>query len=170
MNYLSNIKKFAGIVLLLTILFTSCNRNPDHGLLITHVNIIDVRTGKISENQTVAIDSVSITAIYDVEIRHSESTKVIDGSNKYLIPGLWDMHAHYYWDHELTDPLLIANGITGVREMWGNMQVINEVREKTKTGEIIAPDIYTSGVIIDGNPPRWPGSVGVYQLLRKPGK
>lgn len=159
-KYLNNLKT-SSIILIVAVLFIACNKTVKHDMIITHVNIIDVKTGEIMENQTVAIDSVSITAIYDKEIRHSESTKVIDGSNKYLIPGLWDMHTHYYSNHELTDPLLIANGITGVREMWGNMQVINEVREKTKTGEIIAPDIYTSGVIIDGKPPYWPGSVGV---------
>jgi len=113
------------------------------------------------EKQTVAIDLDTITAIYNKEKRISDSTKVINGDGKYLIPGLWDMHTHYNWNHTDSDPLLIANGITGVREMWGDMSLINYIRIKARSGKIIAPDIYTSGNIIDGYPAYWPGSVGV---------
>ncbi|HEX2845978.1 MAG TPA: amidohydrolase family protein [Chitinophagaceae bacterium] len=143
-----------------SVLFVSC-KTEEHDLVITHVNIIDVKSGRVAEDKTVVIDSNMITAIHDGKIRYSSSTKVIDGSNKYLIPGLWDMHAHFYWNNDDSDPLLIANGITGVREMWGVMPRIRQIREKTQTGEIIAPDVYTAGVVIDGNPPIWPGTIGV---------
>lgn len=144
----------------MAIFFDACG-TTDHNLVITHVNIIDVKTGEIAENKTVVIDSNKITAIYDRKIRYSKSTQVIDGRNKFLIPGLWDMHIHYYWNYSDSDPLLIANGITGVREMWGDMSVIKEIRRKTLNGEITAPDIYSSGTMIDGNPPYWQGSIGI---------
>jgi len=161
MNSLLKIMKSSSIALLLIYLFISCNETPDHHLLIKNVNIVDVKTGEILENKTVAIDSTRITAIYEKEVDISDSAIVIDGSDKFLIPGFWDMHAHYFDNHLDSDPLLIANGVVGVREMWGNMSVINKVRVKTLSGEIIAPDIYTSGPLIDGNPPTWPGSVVV---------
>ena len=104
--------------------------------MITNVNIVDVKTGKILKNKTIAIDNNRITAIYDKEIISSDSTIVIDGNGKYLIPGLWDMHAHYKWSHVDLDPLLIANGITGVREMWGNMSVMWRSPKKSQTGRV----------------------------------
>ena len=153
--------KSSSIALLILSIFTSCDKTPNHHLIITNVNIVDVKTGEILLNRTVAIDNTLITAIYEKDVAVSDSTIVINGSSKFLIPGLWDMHAHYYDNHLDSDPLLIANGVVGVREMWGNMSVINEVRRKTLSGEIIAPDIYTSGTLIDGSPQTWPGSAVV---------
>ena len=80
---------------------------------------------------------IVLHAIYDKEIVGSDSTIVIDGKGKYLIPGLWDMHAHYKWSHVDIDPLLIANGITGVREMWGDMPEFVEIPKKTQPEGIL---------------------------------
>jgi len=128
----------------------------NHDCLITHVNVVDVVNGKILKNLTIAIDSNRISAIYDSEIVGSGSTVVIDGKGKYLIPGLWDMHAHYKWDHVELDPLLIANGITGVREMWGDMPEFVKVPLKTQPLGMVSPNVYLSGDLIDGNPPSFP--------------
>ncbi len=160
-NKIKYILKTSVISLFLIVNFVACNKVVEHDLIITNINIVDVITGEIKENQTVAIDSDSITAIYEKEQRHSDSTKVIDGHGKFLIPGLWDMHTHYHWTHTDANPIIIANGVTGVRDMWGNMEVINDIRNKIEAGEIIAPDIYTAGNIIDGDPPNWQGSAGV---------
>jgi len=148
------------VILLLIIPLVSCY-NHNHECLITNVNVVDVRTGEILKNKTVAIDSNRITAIYDKEIVGSDSTIVIDGKGKYLIPGLWDMHAHYKWSRVDLDPLLIANGITGVREMWGDMPEFVKVPEKERLKGVVSPDIYLSGDLLDGNPPAMPGSVVV---------
>jgi imidazolonepropionase-like amidohydrolase len=147
-------------ILLLAISIPSCNGVVNHDCLITNVNIIDVKTGKILKNKTVAIDNNHITAIYDKEIISSDSTIVIEGNGKYLIPGLWDMHAHYRWSHLDLDPLLIANGITGIREMWGDMPSIVDIPKKTPIEIFSSPDIYTSADLIDGNPPSFPGFQG----------
>ncbi len=149
----------SGILILLLILpFMSFCRAGNHDCLITNVNIVDVNTGKIVKNKTIAIDNNRITAIYDKEIAGSDSTIVIDGKGKYLIPGLWDMHAHYTWSHVDLDPLLIANGITGVREMWGNMPAYVEIPKRARQEGLVSPDVYLSADYIDGNPPAFPGS------------
>lgn len=147
-------------ILLLVISFPSCNGVVNHDCLITNVNIVNVKTGKILKNKSIAIDNNRITAIYDKEIISSDSTIVINGSGKYLIPGLWDMHAHYKWSHVDMDPLLIANGITGIREMWGNMPIMADIPKKSQIEKSLSPDIYTSGDLIDGNPPSFPGFTG----------
>jgi len=147
----------SGIVILLLIIpFMSFCRAANHDCLITNVNVVDVKTGKILKNKTIAIDNNRIAAIYDKEIAGSDSTIVIDGKGKYLIPGLWDMHAHYKWSHVDLDPLLIANGITGIREMWGDMPAFVEIPKKIQQEGFVSPDVYLSGDLIDGNPPSFP--------------
>lgn len=148
-------------VLLIIIPLMSFRNEVNHDCLITNVNIVDVITGKILRNKTIAIDNNRISAIYDNEIGNSNSKIVIDGKDKYIIPGLWDMHAHYKWSNVDLNPLLIANGITGVREMWGNMPAFVDIPIRTLQKAFLSPDVYLSGDLIDGNPPAMPGSVVV---------
>ena len=145
----------------LIFLLTPRSDTISHDLVISDVDIVDIYTGKINKNRTVGIDSDTITTIYKKKVRISDSTTVIDGSSMFLIPGLWDMHVHYNWNYSTSSPLLIANGVTGVREMWGFPEMIDELKSKMRNGEIVAPDIYTAGSIIDGDPPIWRGSTGV---------
>ena len=148
--------KSSFVILLLIMPFISFCCTGKHDIVISNVSIVDVKTGKILNNRTVAIDSNRISAIYDNEIVGSVSTIVIDGQGKYLIPGLWDMHAHYKWSHVDLDPLLIANGITGIRDMWGDMPAFVEIPKKTEQEGFVSPDFYQSGDLLDGNPPSFP--------------
>lgn len=138
--------------------------SPSHDLLITNVNVIDVVTGEVLPSRTVAIDGDEITAIYTKTIKAGKATEVVDGSGKYLIPGLWDMHVHSNLntgdsnDHyEDTNDLMFVNGITGGREMWGIMAIKRKMAQERAAGKPII-DIYTAGVIIDGSPKYWYGS------------
>ncbi len=144
------------LILLSIIPIISFGYKGKHDIVISNVNVVDVITGKILKNKTVAIDNNRIAAIYDKEIISSDSKTVIDGKGKYLIPGLWDMHAHYKWSHVDLDPLLVANGITGIREMWGDMPAFIEVPKREKLKWLESPDIYSSGDLIEGNPPSFP--------------
>ncbi len=92
-------------------------------VLIKAVNIIDVKTGEVWANRNILIVANTITAIDSSEILVEDSNALhIDGTNKYLIPGLWDMHTHSNqhspWLHH---PLYIANGVTGIRDMSGQL-------------------------------------------------
>ena len=56
----------------------------------------------------------------------SPKNKIIDGSNKYLIPGLWDSHVHFYFDRQLAlhmPELFLSTGITSVRDTGGNFTI-----------------------------------------------
>jgi len=153
--------KFVIMFLLLIFPILSFCQPGNHDCVITNVNVVDVNTGKILKNKTVAIDKNRISAIYDKKIAGSDSTIVIDGKGKYLIPGLWDMHAHYKLGHDYLDPLLIANGITGLREMWYDTPEFVKIPQKTQTEGLVSPDVYLSGDLIDGNPPNFQGSLVV---------
>jgi len=118
--------------------------------VIKNVNIVDVEFGTVQSNKNLAIKDGKIKLIYDDNLPTSDSVLIIEGSGKYLIPGLWDMHAHYHSNYRYSTYLLIANGITGLREMRGKMDTINYIREQSKLGHILAPDIYSSGNILNG--------------------
>ena len=90
-------------------------------LVFEHVSIVDVRAGLIVPNQVVVIANSQILAIgHSNEIAIPHGIEPIDATGKFLIPGLWEMHAHTSSDQISRDvvlPLFIANGVTGIRNM-----------------------------------------------------
>jgi hypothetical protein len=127
--------------------------------MIQNINIIDVEKGRVLKQQHVLITGNSITAISKKPITVKADT-TINGAGLFLIPGLWDMHTHV-WNNATTFPLLIANGITGMRGMFDQMQNINNWRTGISNGKITGPQIIAAGPIVDGPKPVWPGSVAV---------
>jgi len=123
-------------------------------LVIQNINVVDVTTGKILPNQDVVIKG---QLIYFIGKSFSETistdSKYIDGKGKYLCPGLWDMHFHLCWDKNndtLLYPALLKNGITGIRDMGGDLKIMNDFkRQKPETNL----NIFGAGPMIDGNPP-----------------
>jgi len=152
-------KKFLFFPLLA--LLMACSENPDHDVVIANVNIIELETGEIIPDQSIAIDGDTISEIYSTTVQFSDSTRIVNGSGRYLIPGYWDMHVHHRWNYEDANPLLIANGVVGMREMWGDMFVHKTLERAREEGTMDVPDIYTGSIIIDGAPKVWPGSIEV---------
>jgi cytosine/adenosine deaminase-related metal-dependent hydrolase len=88
-------------------------------LAIQRVTVIDA-TGKPAQPElTVVIEHGRIASISPwKKARVPKDAEIVDGTGKFLIPGLWDMHVHgtaTAWSY----PLYVANGVLGVREMWG---------------------------------------------------
>ena len=77
-------------------------------------------------------------------------TETVDGTGKFLIPGLWDMHGHLTDATESAFPLLIMNGVTGVRDMGGELDQIDRWRTEIDRGERIGPHIVRAGPFVDG--------------------
>jgi imidazolonepropionase-like amidohydrolase len=133
---------------------------PRSQIYITHVTVIDTETGKEATDQAVLIADGKIADVAKSEnLAIPVSARIVDGKGKYLIPGLWDMHVHGT-NYESTLPLYIANGVTGVREMFGPPDA-NKVRAELAQSNIIAPHLYLASPIVDGNPPIWPNSIKV---------
>ena len=97
-----------------------------NNLLIKNTNIVNVENGEILKFVDIVIKNDRIIKI-GKEIQYSQNTKIIDATNKYVIPGLWDMHVHSCWDYKLHHNLFLANGVTGIREMWGEFPLINQL-------------------------------------------
>jgi hypothetical protein len=89
--------------------------------LLRNVAIVDVVDGRVVPGRDVVVKNRRIASIRSTEPGRAEpGLIVVDGTGRFLIPGLWDMHVHSLKiSPQYTHPLSIANGITGVREMWG---------------------------------------------------
>lgn len=144
----------------LIIIFGGCHQQNaipiEADVIIRRVNIVDVLNGKIVPNQYVVVKGRLITGIYNYPVTPKSHGREIDGNGKFLIPGLWDMHAHYSINHSFSSLLLVANGVTGIREMWGWMDTVRMIRKRIAIDSSIIPDIYSAGSIIDGDPPARP--------------
>ncbi len=86
-------------------------------LVFEGVTVVDVEQGKLVPDQRVVITGNRIRAVGDVsKVQMPQGAQVVPASGKYLIPGLWDLHVHPRSYAPLLYPLLIASGITGIRD------------------------------------------------------
>ena len=115
----------------------------------------------------VVVEGERIVAV-GKRVRAPQGARVIDGAGKYVIPGLWDMHVHMRGgaeaipDNEAFLKLYLANGVTGVREMGGDLvETVLRWRGEIASRERVGPRIITSGPKLDGPKPAWPGSIPV---------
>jgi imidazolonepropionase-like amidohydrolase len=106
---------------------------------------------------TIVITGDRISAIGD-NISVPAGAQVVDATGKFMIPGLWDMHVHWYLRDTFT--LFIANGVTGVRQMFGNSDLLRW-RDQIAKGSLLGPRMVVASPIIDGPQPIWPNSIAV---------
>ncbi len=124
--------------------------------LIAKTNIVDVRSGEILENRNVVIDSGKIQRILEAVESPDSYSNIIDGSGKFLLPGLAEMHAHIpppSTSSERIEEVLflyVSNGITTIRGMLGHPAHLG-LRNTAKQGKIISPRIFTSSPSLNGN-------------------
>jgi hypothetical protein len=142
-------------------------------IALSDVTVVDLVTGELLQQMTVLIRGNRIASVGPAS-RPPEVDSVIqiDASGKFLIPGLWDMHVHLFSnvDRPGTDnadryfPMFIANGVTGVRDMWTDLedlQVVRRWREETASGMLIGPRIVATSTILDGPDPSYENSLAI---------
>lgn len=130
-------------------------------IIIKNVTVIDATGVPASKPLSVAIEGDRISAI-EKKIKHvPHRALVIDGKGKFLIPGLWDMHIHL-GSPDIFFPLLVANGITGVREMFTGipMPVIRQWSTRFDVPRIVAPGFLDGPPLLWNGPPP-PGAIAV---------
>lgn len=88
-------------------------------------------------------------------------TQVVDAAGKWVIPGLWDMHVHLTYATELAMPVLLANGVTGVRDMGGDLAWLRELEDRRAAGEVTGPRVFMAGPVVDGPKPGAPHRITV---------
>ena len=128
-------------------------------LVLTHVTVIDASGAAAKPEMTVVIIGDRIAEMgKNGEIRPPQNAETVNGEGKFLIPGLWDMHVHWYEKDYL--PLFIANGVTGVRQMFGSPSHY-QWRKEVEAGQWLGPHMLIASPIVDGPKPVWPGSIAV---------
>jgi tetratricopeptide (TPR) repeat protein len=146
-------------VALCTLCAQTKSRMNQRVLVITHVTVIDTTGGPARSNETVIVHGDRITEEgRSGRVRIPSGSQTVDASGKFLIPGLWDMHVHLNYKDYL--PLFIANGVTGVRVMWGDPEH-SQWRKQIDDGQLLGPRMMIGSAIIDGPNPYWRGSISV---------
>ena len=127
LRYLSLIALF----LLIAVVASAQSPSPTPPIAITHVTLINPATSTVQHDATVIIEGDHIaTVLIGAMIKLPGNTRLIDGHGKFLIPGLWDMHVHSAFGdwfpvgRDIILPLFLANGVTGVRDMGGDLPVL----------------------------------------------
>ena len=137
-------------------------------LAFTHVSIVNP-TGKPTQtDMTVVVRGNRIAAIgHTAELKLPKDARVVDASGKFMIPGLWDMHVHMIFgdwlpkDEKVILPLFVANGITGVRDMGGDLDILKDWRSRINDGSLLGPRMVIAGPMLDGPVPRFPSSAPI---------
>jgi imidazolonepropionase-like amidohydrolase len=123
--------------------------------------VINPADGRIIENALLIIDGGKIESIGSGKEKEiPPGSRRIECKGKFIIPGLWDMHVHLAgvtadpkWSKHSLLPLLIANGITGVRDMGGNLDALLSWRREIEAGTLVGPRIFAAGPFLaDGKP------------------
>lgn len=131
------------LVLIFTISFLSCTKTEKADIAIQNVTVIDATGASAKSGMTVLITGNRILKINKTQkTKLAEDVKVVDGSGKFLIPGLWDMHVHFDAEEDIRlkefMALFITNGITNVRVMFGSPE-LHQWREEISSEKLIGP-------------------------------
>ncbi len=127
-------------------------------IVFTHVTIIDATGAPAKSDMTVAITGDRITRTGKTgKVSVPDGAQVVDATGQFLIPGLWDMHFH---GRDTAFPLLIANGIAGIRFMGAANEAwperIARMRHEIAAGTLLGSRIKALGPLIDGSRTRRP--------------
>jgi len=119
-------------------------------VVVTGVTVVDGTDGPARPDSAVVLVGDRIAWVGPAaEVPRRGSARVVDGRGRYLVPGLWDMHAHGIDYEDIWPPLFLANGVTGIREMQGYDE--NRLtRDKIARGELLGPRVVLASAIIDG--------------------
>jgi imidazolonepropionase-like amidohydrolase len=145
------------LAVLLLALLPALARGESAPIVIRHVTVIDATGAAAQPDRTIVISRGRIAQVGKTgEIAVPPDAHVVDAADKFLIPGLWDMHVHWYDEASL--PVFLANGVTGMRIMCGYPLHL-AWRRKADEGKLFGPRLVIAGPIVDGAEPVWPDSI-----------
>jgi len=149
-------------------LLLSCAAPQENALAIVHVTVVDMAGAAPRPDQDVIVKTQRIAAVGPSgSIAVPRGARIVDGRGKFLIPGLADMHVHLTAAGEpdgsrsFLIPLLLAHGITTVRDMGGYLESLVPLRREVQNGKRPGPQIVYAGPYLDGSPPSFEPSLVV---------
>lgn len=157
-----NFSKAAWLLLLLVfpdVLSICARADPqqrESPIFLKSVNLVDVEGGRLLSGVDVLVADGRVKKIGH-HLRIPRGAKRVFEPNAFLIPGLWDMHVHIAglsadpeWSRNVLLPLLIANGVTGVRDMGGNLAALQQWRDEVSHFAVVGPRLVFAGPMLDG--------------------
>lgn len=141
--------------------FTSDKAEKPSSLAIDHVTVINPVGKAVQPDVTVLVADGRISAVAPAGALSVNGVTVVDGGGKFLIPGLWDAHAHpltfstsEFLQHYMQ--LYVASGITSIRDAGGCWEEQVKLRGALERGEQLGPRTFIGGLAVDGPEPVFP--------------
>ena len=152
---------FANTLTVSTLTFAGCAPDPpratgssgtaEAGLAIRGATLLDPGTAEVRKASCLLLDGERIVAAGAVsEIAIPVGATVVEASGLYVIPGLWDLHTHLTMLGDNTPPLLVTQGVTGVRDLGAVPEKIEAIRRRIAAGEVLGPTIVRAGPTLNG--------------------
>lgn len=127
------------------------NNSGSPALAITHVAVIDTNAGMVKPDMTVIVQDGRILSVEMSTATNAPSgAEIVDGRGKFMIPGLWDMHVHLSYSRVSALPVLVANGVTNVRDMGSDLAEIDRWRAQIADNTLVGPTIIRAGPMLNG--------------------
>jgi len=127
-------------------------------LAIVHATLLSMSNQELKPDQTVVIDGGKFVAVGPTgQTAVPRDAKILEGTGRYLMPGLTDAHVHQ--EVSSSQHLLhLAMGITTVRDLDGHPWML-AMRDRIRNGRLLAPNVYLSGTILNAVPMEWYATV-----------
>lgn len=123
---------------------------PKGPLLIRNARLFDPRDLSVTPRSSVLIENQRVVRVgSDAAIEAPAEAEVFDAGDRFLMPGLWDVHKHY---SDADGALDIANGITSSRDVANNTDAFLDKIKRFDAGTEIGPRVLAAG-FIDGPGP-----------------
>jgi imidazolonepropionase-like amidohydrolase len=131
-------------------------------ILLKNINFFDVENDVIKENVDIIIENDLIKEIKKSTKGNSLDFKIIDCTDKYAVPGLFESHAHLCWlttfENKEKEKILeqfVKKGITQVRDVGGPFDILKKMKEEINSNTIIGPEIFYAGPMLERSPLTW---------------
>lgn len=118
-------------------------QRPPGALRVANVRIFDPAAGALTAPRSVRVEGNRIVAVDAADTRVAGET-VVDGAGGTLLPGMFEMHAHLGQQAAL---LGVAAGITTVRDMGNNDDVLDRLVAAIESGDLVGPRVVRSGFV-----------------------
>jgi hypothetical protein len=124
--------------------------------VLTHATVIDGTGAAPRPDATIVLVGDRIVAVgAHGSVPETAGIRVVDLRGKYVLPGLWDSHTHYFDWEPVFPPLMLANGVTGTRVMWGFPEM-HDIRDRINAGITLGPPrVVIASSLIDGPYSYW---------------
>ena len=127
------------------------HQSRDSVLAITGVTVVDVAAGRLRPRQTIVVRGNRIATVGPAATTPvPPGATTIEGTGRYALPGMWDMHVHVLDAADRFFPLSVAAGVTGLRDMGGWLDTVAAWRDERRRGRLM-PRIVAAGPIITGD-------------------